>query len=161
VGGVLSESINATNSPTSYAVATGILPLGLSLDAISGVISGTPTKTTTGSSVVVRVTNALGTGTGKITFNIAKGSQTISGVASTVSKNVGAAAYSLNASVSSNLTLSYASSNTRVATVAANGTVTVKASGTTTLTVKQIGNTNYKAAASVTQVLSVATGVPN
>ena len=162
VGGVLSESINATNSPTSYAVATGTLPLGLSLDAISGVISGTPTKTTTGSSViVVRVTNALGTGTGKITFNIAKGSQTISGVASTVSKNVGAVAYSLNASVTSNLTLSYASSNTRVATVAANGTVTVKAAGTTTLTVKQVGNTNYKAATSVKQVLTVAAAVPN
>jgi len=143
-------------------VATGTLPLGLSLDAISGVISGTPTKTTTGSSViVVRVTNALGTGTGKITFNIAKGSQAISGVASTVSKNVGAVAYSLNASVTSNLTLSYASSNTRVATVAANGTVTVKAAGTTTLTVKQVGNTNYKAATSVKQVLTVAAAVPN
>jgi hypothetical protein len=162
VGGVLSESINATNSPTNYAVASGTLPTGLSLDAISGVISGTPTKTTSGSSViVVRVTNALGTGTGKITFNIAKGSQTISGVASTVSKSVGSAAYSLNASVTSNLTLSYASSNTKVATVAANGTVTVKAAGKATLTVKQIGNTNYKAAPSVTQVLSVATGVPN
>ena len=63
--------------------------------------------------------------------------------------------------MTSNLTLSYASSNTSVATVAANSTVTVKAAGTTTLTVKQVGNTNYNAAASVTQVLSVPTGVPN
>ncbi|NCV58661.1 MAG: hypothetical protein EBW47_07710, partial [Betaproteobacteria bacterium] len=113
VRSAMSVSINATNSPTSYAVASGVLPTGLSLNASSGVISGMPTTaTTSGTLVVVRATNASGNGTGNITFNIAKGSQTISGVTATISKSVGSAAYSLNASVTSNLTLSYASSNT-------------------------------------------------
>ena len=161
VGSAVIASINATNSPTSYAVASGVLPTGLSLNASSGVISGMPTTaTTSGTLVVVRATNASGNGTGNITFNIAKGSQTISGVTATISKSVGSAAYSLNASVTSNLTLSYASSNTSVATVAANGTVTVVKAGTTTLTVSQAGNTNYNAATSVTQVLSVALPAP-
>ena len=162
VGSTLSASINATNSPTSYVVASGILPTGLSLNATSGRISGTPTTaTTSGTLVVVRAANKSGSGKGNITFNIAKGSQTISGVKASIAKSVGAAAYSLNASVKSKLKLSYASSNTRVATVAANGTVTVKAAGTTTLIVKQVGNTNYKAATSVKQVLTVAAAFPN
>ena len=92
---------------------------------------------------------------GTLTINIAKGSQTISGVATTLSKEVGSAAYSLNATVSSNLTLSYASSNTSVATVAANGTVAVGGAGTAILTVSQAGDVNYNSATSVTQTLTV------
>jgi hypothetical protein len=95
-----------------------------------------------------------------VTLTISKSTQTISGVATTLSKEVGSAAYSLNATVSSNLTLSYASSNTSVATVAANGTVTVGRAGTTTLTVSQAGNANYNEASSVKQGLTVTPTVP-
>jgi hypothetical protein len=90
-----------------------------------------------------------------VTLTVAKGTQTIGGVATTLSKEVGSAAYSLNATVSSNLTLSYTSSNTSVATVAANGTVTVGGAGTATLTVSQAGDANYNEATSVTQTLIV------
>jgi hypothetical protein len=160
VGSVFSASISATNSPSSYVVTSGAFPSGLSLNATSGVISGIPAAPGNGTVVVVRAINASGNSTGNMTFNIAKGNQTISGVASTLSKSVGSGAYSINASVTSNLTLSYASSNTGVATVANNGTVTVVGAGTTTLTVSQAGNTNYNAAASVTQNLTVMPRVP-
>jgi len=156
VGSAVSNSVTAAYSPTSYAIASGTLPTGLSLNATTGVISGTPTTATVNSTVVsVRATNTSGNGTGNLTFSIAKSAQSISGVASALSLTTGAAAYSLNASVSSNLTLSYSSSNTSVATVASNGTVTVVGAGSTTLTVSQAGNANYASANSVTQTLAV------
>ena len=156
VGSALSDSVTAAYSPTSYAIASGTLPTGLSLNATTGAITGTPTTATVNSTVIsVRATNTSGNGTGNFTFTIAKSAQSISGVASALSLTTGAAAYSLNASVSSNLTLSYSSSNTSVATVASNGTVTVVGAGSTTLTVSQAGNSNYASANSVTQTLTV------
>ena len=161
VSTLLSTSVTAAYSPTTYAVASGTLPAGLSLNSTSGAITGTPTTATLNSTVVlVRATNASGNGTGNLTFTIAKGNQTISGVAPTLSLATGAAAYSLNASVSSNLTLSYSSSNTSVATVASNGTVTVVSAGSTILTVSQAGNSNYDPASSVTQTLTVTSASP-
>jgi hypothetical protein len=157
VGSVLSASINATNTPTGYA--SGTLPSGLTLNTSSGVISGTPTAAGI-VSVTVTATNGGGNGTGTITFNIGKASQSITGVAPTITKAVGAAAYTLNATSSGNLTLSYLSSNTGVATVAANGTVSVLGAGTTTLTVSQAGDSNYNAAANVIQVLTVTDAAP-
>lgn len=156
VGSAVSNSVTAAYSPTSYDIASGTLPTGLSLNVTTGAISGTPTTATVNSTVVsVRATNTSGNGTGNLTFSIAKSAQSISGVASALSLTTGAAAYSLNASVSSNLTLSYSSSNTSVATVASNGTVTVVGAGSTTLTVSQAGNANYASANSVTQTLAV------
>ena len=158
VGSPLSNSVTAAYSPTAYAIASGTLPTGLSLNATTGAITGTPTTATVNSTVVlVQATNSSGNGTGNLTFTIAKSAQSISGVASALSLTTGAAAYSLNASVSSNLTLSYFSSNTSVATVASNGTVTVVGAGSTTLTVSQAGNSNYASANSVTQILTVTT----
>lgn len=165
INGTVSTSlytrVTAAYSPTTYAIASGTLPAGLSLNSTSGAITGTPTTATLNSTVVlVRATNASGNGTGNLTFTIAKGNQTISGVAPTLSLATGAAAYSLNASVSSNLTLGYSSSNTSVATVASNGTVTVIGAGSTILTVSQVGNSNYDPADSLTQTLTVTSASP-
>jgi hypothetical protein len=157
---MLSVSINATNSPTNYAVTSGTLPSGLSLNTTTGVISGIPIVATNRKIMVIRATNASGNGTGNVTFKIAKGSQTISGVTSTLSRAVGSAAYSLNATASSGLKLSYKSSNTKVAKVGTNGTVTIVKAGTAILTVSQTGNANYNAASSVKQTLTVTPTVP-
>jgi len=90
------------------------------------------------------------------TLTVNKADQTISGVAATMSKAGGDAAYSLGATVSSGLTLTYASDNTGVATVSSAGLVTVVGAGTANLTVSQAGNDNYNAAPTVTQILTVA-----
>lgn len=64
-----SATVNASNSPQSYAVTAGALPTGLSLDSTTGVISGIPT--TLGSSVVtISATNIGGTGSAQLTFNV-------------------------------------------------------------------------------------------
>lgn len=62
--------------------------------------------------------------------------------------------FTLTATASSSLDVTYSSSNTSVATVSGN-TVTLVGEGTTTITASQIGNTNYFAATPVDQTLEV------
>jgi hypothetical protein len=90
------------------------------------------------------------------TLTVIKADQTISGVDASISKVGGDAAYSLGATVSSGLTLTYATDNPSVATVSSAGLVTIVGAGTANLTVSQAGNSNYNAAPTVTQVLTVA-----
>ncbi len=63
----VSYQITASNSPTSFG-ASG-LPAGLSVNAMTGLISGSPTSTGT-TVVTVSATNAAGTGTKAVTFSI-------------------------------------------------------------------------------------------
>lgn len=69
VGLALSYQITATNSATSYQVILGALPAGLSLNASTGRISGTPT-TAQSSTVTLGATSSVGTGTLTVTFSI-------------------------------------------------------------------------------------------
>ncbi|MBV9764167.1 MAG: putative Ig domain-containing protein [Acidobacteriaceae bacterium] len=67
VGSAFSYQIAATNSPTDYS-ATG-LPTGLSVNATTGLISGTPTSTGS-STITLGATNAGGTGNSTLTLNV-------------------------------------------------------------------------------------------
>jgi len=70
------------------------------------------------------------------------------------SKTYGDSSFNLTGSVTSGLTLSYASSNTSVATVSGS-VVTIVGVGSTTITASQGGNSSYNAATSVSQTLTV------
>jgi hypothetical protein len=70
VGMVYSYQISGTNNPTSYT-ATG-LAAGLSLNAATGVISGTPTAAGT-ATIVIGATNAAGSGTATLSLTISSG----------------------------------------------------------------------------------------
>ncbi len=70
-------------------------------------------------------------------------------------KEVGSNPFSLSATASSGLDVSYTSSNTSVATVNASNEVTIIGTGTTTITASQSGNANYLAASDVEQSLTV------
>jgi|GEM_PF-1028893 len=71
-------------------------------------------------------------------------------------KRVNDSAFDLTATASSNLPVTYISSNTNVATISGN-TVTIIGKGTSTITASQEGNTIYDAATAVEQVLRVNT----
>ncbi len=68
VGMAFSYQITATNSPTSFA-ALG-LPTGVTVDTVSGLISGTPTGVALTFSVTLSATNGGGTGSAPLTLTI-------------------------------------------------------------------------------------------
>jgi hypothetical protein len=153
VGAVFTYNISATNTPTSYALASGTLPAGLSLNTATGAITGTPTAAGA-SSVTVTATNSIGTSAAAtLSFTIAKASQTITFGALDAKTNLDAA-FDLTATASSGLAVSYVSSNTSVATIAG-ATVTIVGIGSTNITASQVGNDNYNAATPVIQALTV------
>jgi hypothetical protein len=88
-----------------------------------------------------------------LTANITQASQTIT-FNPLPSKNLGDPPFTLTATASSGLPVSYTSSNPAVATVAGN-VVTIVGIGSTTITASQAGNVNYAAASPVNQVLVV------
>lgn len=116
--------------------------------------SGT-VPTAAGSYAVVAVLNnsnySAVNGTG--TLVIDKANQHIT-FATLEDKTYGNDAFSLGATASSGLAVSYSSSKTDVATVSGS-TVTIVGAGTTTITAIQAGNNNYNAATAVLQTLKV------
>ncbi len=70
-------------------------------------------------------------------------------------KTYGDVDFSLAATSSSGLAVSYTSSNPAVATVDASGTIHILTAGTTNITASQPGNSNYNAATPATQTLMV------
>jgi uncharacterized repeat protein (TIGR03803 family) len=87
------------------------------------------------------------------TLTVNKGSQTIT-FNTLADKIVGDAAFSLSATASSGLAITYSSGNTSVATVSGN-TVTIVGTGTTIITASQSGNASFNPAPSATQTLTV------
>jgi len=88
------------------------------------------------------------------TLVVGKANQTITFGALTA-KKYGDPTFTLAATASSSLTVTYTSSNPAVATVTSAGVVTIVGVGSTIITASQAGNTNYNAATSVTQTLVV------
>ncbi|NBC83407.1 MAG: T9SS type A sorting domain-containing protein [Bacteroidetes bacterium] len=90
------------------------------------------------------------------TLAITKATQTIT-FAALDPVNVGDDDFTLTATASSGLEVSYSSSDTEVATIDSN-TVIIVGKGSTTITASQAGNENYQAAEDVTQELQIMGG---
>ncbi len=87
-------------------------------------------------------------------FSVSRADQSIS-FAPLANRTFGDNPFTIGASASSGLTVSFSSSNPSVATVSGT-TVTITGSGSSTITASQGGNGNYNAAPNVTQTLTVA-----
>jgi methionine-rich copper-binding protein CopC len=153
------------------AKAFGEAPFALTATASSGLAvsyasSNTSVATVSGSTVTIvgvgssiitasQAGNASYSAASNVpqTLTVNKASQTIT-FAALPAKTFGDANFTLGATASSGLTVSYTSSNPAVATVSGN-TVTIVGVGTTTITASQAGNANYSAATSVPQTLTV------
>ncbi|MBX2887234.1 MAG: T9SS type A sorting domain-containing protein [Ferruginibacter sp.] len=153
-GTAFSYFVDATNSPTSYAVESGSLPAGISLNPTTGELFGTPTETGF-FSVDISATNGGGTSPAVThDFQIDMGNQTIS-FGSLAGAVYGDPNITLTATASSGLPITYFSNNPFVATVSGDQ-VTIVGAGTATITATQDGDVNYNAAADVAHDLVVA-----
>jgi hypothetical protein len=160
VGVASTYSITATNSPTNFVLADPVnspLPAGLTLNATTGAIEGTPTVAVTNFVVPITLTNSVSTtNTINFTFNVkTRDSQTITWNQNFPTTNTyGDAAITLTATTSSPLAVSYTSSNLAVATING-GTLTIVGPGTTTVKAMQAGDPDYAPATDITKELVV------
>ncbi len=130
-------STSLTTQPTISTTATTASEAGLYPILVSGAVSANyRINYQSGSLIVERNTQ-------QTTF------------AALPAKTYGDADFTLNASTSSGLPLTFISSDSTIATVDAMGQIHLLASGVTTITALQAGNSNYLPADSVQQILVV------
>ena len=148
-------TVTATGVPSpTFAVTGGALPTGLTLNAISGVVSGTPSA---GGTFVGTLTASNGVpppATQAFSIVIARGGQTIT-FGALSNRVIGTGPVTVSASASSGLPVIFASLTSAVCTVSGS-TVTLVIAGTCTIQASQAGNATYAAAANVSQSFTVA-----
>lgn len=173
-------SASTTFSVSGVNMAAGILvtpPLGYEVSlapgsgygatvtvGAAGTIASTPVyvrlaaTTAVGSysgNIVLSSTNALSRNVATVLSTVSKLSQTIT-FAPLADKILDDASFTLTATATSGLAVTFASSDTAVATVhPTTGVVTIVGPGTTTITASQAGNGNYNAATDVSQTLTI------
>jgi len=75
VGQAVNYSLTASGTPLpTFSIIAGTLPAGLSINATTGTISGTPTAATTGT-VTVQASNSKGNATATISYSIVLGAR--------------------------------------------------------------------------------------
>ncbi|MEP9357665.1 Ig-like domain-containing protein [Sphingomonas sp. KR3-1] len=143
-------------SPYTYALASGAVPAGTSLNMLNGTVSGTP-NTAGAFSYAIQATDSQGTpvtATGAtVSGTIAKGSQTIT-FAALSNASLSASPLTLTATTTSPLTVGFASTTTGVCTVSGT-TLTLVATGTCSVTASQAGDANWNAASDVVRSFTV------
>jgi mono/diheme cytochrome c family protein len=155
-GSAFSYQITASNAPTSFG-ASG-LPAGLSVDTMTGLISGTPTAAGT-SMVTISAANAGGTGMATLTINVAQAAQSINFLVQTPASRpfVPGGTFAIVPTATGGASgnpIVYGSTTPAVCTVSGN-TVTMVAAGTCTISANQAGDANYAAAPQVTQNVNI------
>jgi hypothetical protein len=155
---------NGGNSPYSWSLGSGALPAGLSLNASTGVISGTPTTSGT-SSFAVKVTDASNsTATKSLSITVAAATPALSISTSTLAAATVGSAYSASLQATGGTTpYSWSLSSgalpaglsLNVSTGVISGTPTT--SGTSSFTVKVTDASNSTATKSLSITVAAAT----
>jgi hypothetical protein len=157
---ILPYQVVADGSPTGYA-ASG-LPAGLSVNPVTGELSGTPTAATSevGTLATIAASNAGGTGTATITVTIAKGDSTL--------QVTGTSTYAYNGTAqgpdtisktgsAATATFSYAGSGSTVYGPSATKPTAV---GSYTATASVVADANYNGVTSAEYAFSISKGTP-
>jgi hypothetical protein len=169
---VVSQATQTISFPAIASKAYGAASFSLAAKATSGLpvtytSSNTNVATVSGNTVTIR-----GVGSTTITasqagnanyvaapsvgqsLTVTKAAQTITFTAP-AAQTYGNSSFTLSATASSGLYVSFASANTNVATISGN-TVIIVGAGSASITATQAGNANYNAATSVAKTLTVA-----
>ncbi len=157
VGQPGSFNVTATGTPAVFTYsATGTLPMGVTLNTMTGNLSGTPAQAGAFPLTVV-VSNGVMPNAGQsFTLNVDKANQTI-GFTGPGSQSISAGSVGVAATATSGLTVSFASTTPATCSVAGS-TVTLIAVGTCTVRASQTGNANFNAAATVDQSFNITQG---
>jgi hypothetical protein len=151
-------TVRASGIPLpTYAVTAGALPPGLTLNASSGVIGGTPSAVGSYSGIITATNGVSPPATQAFSIATAQGNQTIT-FAALANRPLGTQPFAVSATASSGLPVSFSSLTTAVCTVTGS-TVTLVAVGACTVRASQPGNVNYAAAPNVDQSLTVTSGL--
>lgn len=147
---------NTGGAAASYAVDQP-LPAGLTLDPVTGIISGTPTVVSPATDYKITATNAGGTGSFTINITVVAKVQ----IPQTITfnpiptKTYGDADFDPGALSTNNaIPIIYTSDNAAIATIV-NGNIHITGAGTANITASQAGNADFTAATPVTEELTV------
>ena len=151
-----SFSVVATGYPTNFSYAVmGTLPMGVTLNAMTGVLSGTPASAGT-FMITISVTNTGGTAMQSFTLTVNMANQTIS-FTNPGTQAFGGGTIPLTAAATSGLAVTFISDTIGVCTVAVSN-VTLVSVGTCTIRAQQSGSANFNTAPDVPQSFTVAQG---
>ena len=148
-------TVTATGTPAPTLTRSGALPSGVTFTAATGALAGTPASGTVGT-YVVTFTAANGVppnASQTFTLTVVKADQTIA-FGALPDLTFGSPSFTLAATATSGLTVTFASLTPSVCTVSTR-TVKLVAAGTCTIAANQAGNANYNAAPQVTQSFAV------
>ena len=159
VGSTFSQTNAASGgiAPYAYALNAGALPPGTSLNTATGIVSGTPTVAGSFSYQISVTDSQPVTALGPIvTITMAKGNQSIGFTSSAPSSAAVGGSYTVAATATSGLTVSYSLNATSTGCALAGTTVTFVGPGTCRIDANQAGDANWNAAAQAQQTFTVA-----
>lgn len=150
-----SYQVIASGSPAPiFSATSSSLPSGLSINANSGIISGTPTTAATYAGTLTASNGVSPEATQSFAITIALNAQTIT-FDSLPGRTFGDAPFNVSAAASSGLPVAFASTTTAVCTVSGS-TVTIVKPGSCTIQANQAGDATYGAAAPVNRSFTIA-----
>ncbi len=164
VTGTVGTVMTATTAftPTGFSgvmnyTISPALPGGLAMNALTGVISGTPTAAQPSTSHTVTATGSTsGSATATISLSVAQGTQTIAFGSAPTPTYAPGGTFSVSAIASSSLTVTYSSQTPGVCTTGGSATITIVTAGPCTIAANQAGNANWTAAPQATQAITIA-----
>ncbi|MGQ3096389.1 MAG: IPT/TIG domain-containing protein [Brevundimonas aurantiaca] len=165
VGGAFSQSNPASGgtAPYVYALASGALPAGVSLNTATGAVTGTPT-TAGAFAYAIQATDSQGTPAtaigATVSETIAKGAQTISFTSTAPAATVPGPVYTVAAVATSGLNVSFSLDAASTGCALAGAAVTFTGPGTCVINADQAGDANWTAAARVQQSFAVTAAAP-
>ena len=147
--------------PYAFALASGALPPGTTLDAATGTVSGSPT-TVGAYSYAIKATDSQTTPAvaqgATVSVTVAKGAQTIAFTSAPPAAQVNGASYSLSATATSGLIVAFSLDASSTGCAISGTTVSFNATGTCVIDADQAGNASWNAATRAQQSFAVSSG---